>query len=70
MKRDCVKADPKLFRGRFVVMTFNQELQQPRLVRRQIMIGAIGRTNLSEQRYYSARDFGCHWRAAVDSFFD
>ena len=49
------------FRGSgLVVVAVDEQLEQPRLVRRQMIVGALGRTNFAEERNHAARDFRRH----------
>lgn len=45
VRRDRVDAAPQLVRRRFVVVTLDQQLQQPRLVSHQVIVGPLGQVN-------------------------
>src|SRR3954454_4228767 len=47
---DGVVADAQLGGGRSVVVAFDEQAQQPRLVRRELAVGALGRAYVAEER--------------------
>ena len=69
MKVDRGGRDAEFGRRGFVVVTFDQQLQNPRLVRREVIIGAVRRSNIAKQTNDAPRHFRRHRRAALRRFF-
>ena len=51
-----------------VIMSFDEQLEEARFVRRQLIVGAFGQPNLAKQRDDASRDFRRHRRAPVNRF--
>src|SRR4029450_10125195 len=70
MEGDRVDAHVELGGGALVIVPINEQLEQPRLVWRQVIVGVSRRTNLAKEVDDPARDLRRHRRAAVDDFLD
>src|SRR5262245_60529480 len=68
MKGDSAHRDTQLRRRRLVVMAFREQLEKPKLVRRQAIVGRLGRTHLAKERDHLARDLRGHGGSAADRF--
>lgn len=54
----CVDRKAKLGRGSLVIVTLNEQFQQPRLVRRELVIYAFSGMKRVEYIYHATRDIG------------
>src|SRR6266496_1059461 len=68
MKADGVDRNAHHIRSRFVVMPLDKQLQQLRLLRRESIRRALGRTEFAKEPHDPTRHLWRHWRTSVHGF--
>src|SRR5437764_4158572 len=68
MKCDGGYLDSQSYSGRFVVVTFDQQLQKAQFMWGKFIVSSVGRAYFAKEFDHATRNFWRHWRSTTHGF--